>query len=222
MMIANGAADTDRSRNGTTHTILHNVRSNLKAIDKTVGLDGLTKLAGGMNDRRTSGMRSGLRRLARRLAERDLLTSREELEAVIAGQPTTKRSKQRSSGATTRLGWISDGHAVDTKVTMFVAAYMGVVAAVDVMLVATALGLSSDAEAALGGFVERIGALSAEALEAVAKRTGGKQAHGDERDAVADGDEDVAERLASVVRNWIRKAYVKFLANLSGQPSAAV
>lgn len=48
--------------------------------------------------------------------------------------------------------------------------------------------------------MERIGALSAGALEAVAKRAGGKPAHGDECDAVADGDEDVAERLMSVVR----------------------
>jgi len=181
-MTHNGASDTGRAG-------LH-VVSNLKAVDKTVGLDGLTKLAGGMNDRWTSGMQSGLRRLARRLADGVLLTSREELEAVIAGQPTTK--KQRSSAATTRLGWISDGHEVDTKQTMFVAAYMGVAAAVDVMLVATALGSGSGAEAAGGGGLveERIGALSAEALKAGAMQS----------DGVADGDKDVAGRLMSVVR----------------------
>jgi len=192
-----GASDTDRARTGITHAGLH-VASNFKTIENTVGLECLTKLAGGMNDRRTSGMQGGLRRLARRLAGRENVTMREELEAVIAGQPTTtKHSKQRGA-ATTRLGWLSDEHKVDTKLTLYAAAYMGVAAAVDVLLVATALGSLSDAG---GGFVEeRIGALSADALEAVAKRTGGKQAHGDERDAVADGDEDVAERMMRVVR----------------------
>jgi len=192
MSLTRRASETDRAHIGTTPTNLH-ITSNLKANDNPVGWDRLTNLAGGMNDRRTSGMQSGLRRLARRLAGGDL-TSREELEAVIAGQPTTMTKQSKRSGAATGLGWISDGHKVDTKLTLYAAAYMGVAAAVDVMLVATAL-------AAGGGFAEqRIGALSADALEAVAKQPDGNQAYGDERNGVADGDEGVAERLMSVVR----------------------
>ena len=128
---------SDRSRNGTTHTILHNVRSNLKAIDKTVGLDGLTKLAGGMNDRRTSGMQSGLGRLARRLASR-IVTKRNELEVEIEGQPTTKQSKQQLASLP-RVGWFIDAtYKVDMmEQTLFAAAYMGVTAAAEVILVAT-------------------------------------------------------------------------------------
>jgi len=125
-----------------------------------------------------------LSRLARRLASSGV-TSREELEALIEGQPTAMNHSKQQPTMTTPT-WIWDGNKVDTNRTTCTAAYLGATATVEVMLVATALSSCSNVSAAGGGFVKRIGTLAGEALKATAMWTG-PETH-------------VAERLMSVVR----------------------